>query len=117
MPQPLVELEEQDGDLIIKLLPEGREEITSALDQKANIDSDDFFHRLLEHPLSNGWEMIRPEEIGALTSAPILANDLERNEDGELVRCGRVYWFPNYQIESPVQTLFEAGTVRFSGAE
>jgi hypothetical protein len=69
--------------------------------------------RLLEWPLANGWEWIAPEEIGALTSAPILSDDAERDDDGTLVAITTVYWFPNYQIISEVEELSERGYVEF----
>ena len=49
------------------------------------------------------WDFILPEEIGALTSAPISSDDCERTDEGELVRVGRIFWFPNYMIIDPIE--------------
>jgi hypothetical protein len=27
-----------------------------------------------------------------------------------------VFWFPNYQVESPIKTLYDTGEVRFADA-
>ena len=82
-------LEEHDGDMAeeLKCLPE-----MEALDCILEDVGDDL-------------KMIDPADIGALTSAPIIGI-------GE-----RVFWFPNYQIESCVETLVEKGEVRFIEAE
>ena len=37
---------------------------------------------------------MRPEDIGALTDAPILSDDIEYDDEGEVVRVGAVYWYP-----------------------
>jgi hypothetical protein len=75
--------------------------------------TNDALARLLEWPLANGWEWIAPEEISALTCAPILSDDAERDDDGTLVAITTVYWFPNYQIISAVEELAKRGYVEF----
>jgi hypothetical protein len=69
--------------------------------------------RLLEWQLANGLEWIAPEEIGALTNAPILSDDVERDDYGNLLSVTTLYWFPNYQILSEVRELYERGYVEF----
>lgn len=67
--------------------------------------------------LHERWEFVRPEEVGALTSAPILAecDGIVRDEaDGSLVECGRVAWFPDYCIRDPWQELARTGRVVFA---
>jgi len=55
---------------------------------------------LMEDFFTNGWEMIRPEDIGALT-------------DGELMsdQDGNVYWHERYQIEDMVEMLMNGEKV------
>ena len=115
MARSLVEFSKRGGNLVITLTPAGREVIAHAEADGQNIDSDVFMADLFEQPLCNGWEPVRPEEIAALTSAPIFTDEAERDDHGQLVKVGRVYWFPNYQIESPVQTLRDKGEVVFTG--
>ncbi len=115
MPQRHSEFEVVNGNLVITLTPEGRESITDAQAVGPNIDAEQFMHDLFEWQTCNGWEWIAPEEIGALTDAPILSDDAARDDEGRLTNIGRVFWFPNCQVESAVQTLRERGTVTFTG--
>jgi hypothetical protein len=61
-------------------------------------------------------EELRPEEVGALTDAPIIGYGVERDDRGDFTGAEWVYWFPNYAIESPWETLAETGEVVFTGA-
>lgn len=56
-----------------------------------------------------GLEPIRPEEIGALTSAPIFALGVERDDDGELRDMSRVFWYPSYQLYDWLEELRRGG--------
>jgi hypothetical protein len=49
-----------------------------------------------------------PEEIGALTSAPIIG-ETERDDNGVLVRTCKVWWYPDYAVRSFVDDLIEWG--------
>lgn len=72
---------------------------------------------LLEDILSNSaWEILRPEEVGALTDAPILGEEVERDEDGKLLRCKAVYWFPDYMVRDEIRAILQ-GSVTFERAE
>lgn len=66
--------------------------------------------------LHEKWEFIRPETIGALTDAPILAecDGIDRDEDGEIINVGRVAWFPDYAIRDPWEELKNTGKVAFT---
>ena len=115
MPHRFTEFEVVNGDLVISLTSVGKEAIEAAEADGQNIDAEAFMHDLFEWQTCNGWEWIAPEEVGALTSAPILSDSAERDDEGQLLTVGRVFWFPNYQVESPVRTLHERGAVTFSG--
>lgn len=58
---------------------------------------------------------VRPECIGALTDAPILSDEVEFDDGAQKV-TGNVWWFPNYQVESFVETLLTDGRVVFTKA-
>lgn len=66
------------------------------------------------------YEFVRPEDIGALTDAPILcgSDDCYYADDGEftLHDAGNVpvYWFPDYCIRDPWEELRSKGYVIFS---
>ncbi len=70
----------------------------------------------------NGWDFVDPEDIGALTDAPILSNCMGRDDDGTMtahsecgMECG-IFWFPNYMVEDPLETLRDKGEVFFTRA-
>src|SRR4051812_18821518 len=69
---------------------------------------------IFEQEFCNGWGPVPPEAIGALTDAPILTDDLSVEDDGTPVVLGRVWWFPNYQVEDPAETLANEGRVVFT---
>lgn len=85
---------------------------------------------VLEFQMCNGWDMIAPERIGALTDAPIITDNLcEYSEDdpeyGEEDTFGHpkiksldeVWWYPNYMISDPVGELLERGYVIFTSSK
>ncbi|MGI9061916.1 MAG: hypothetical protein ACR2H5_25460 [Ktedonobacteraceae bacterium] len=41
--------------------------------------------------MGNGWSWVRPEDIGALTDAPILSDDIEYDDHGDVVSVGTVF--------------------------
>jgi hypothetical protein len=63
---------------------------------------------------SYGW--LRPEEIAALTDAPIIGQDVARDDSGELVSVGAVFWYPQYETTDPIRELMERGRVIFTRA-
>ena len=115
MPHRYADFHRVNGDLGITLTTQGREIVQEAHADGQNIDADQFMHDLFEWQTCNGWEWIAPEKIGALTDAPILTDSAERDDEGQLTSVGRVYWFPSFQVESPVRRLTEQGVVTFTG--
>lgn len=69
---------------------------------------------LVEDHLENGLDWIKPEEIGALTDAPIFSDSASYDDEGELIDCKYVWWFPDYQIKDPVKELLENSKVVFT---
>jgi len=109
-----VQFEKVNGYLHITLTDEGRAELAELADYPS-ASSLDLFPDLIDHQLGNGWERILPEEVGALTDATILTDDCERDENGKLVTCGRVYSnIDYYQIESDVERLLRLGCLVWS---
>ena len=100
------------------ILPNGNlkiERVASVEEIKTVIeDTTDPLVDLLDYQLCNGWDWIRPEEIGALTDAPILGQ-VTRNDDGDFLD-GDVYWFPDYMVTDPVEHLLTHGYVIFQKA-
>ena len=59
---------------------------------------------------------VAPEDIGALTSAPIITDELNIEDDGARKVLGEVWWYPNYMVSSWVEVLRETGEVIFTHA-
>jgi hypothetical protein len=74
---------------------------------------------MLESFLCNGWSMIPPEVIGALTDAPIISQDFYMNDDGiyeSKLSNPVVFAHMNYCIEDPVKTWARGKPVLFEKA-
>jgi hypothetical protein len=54
--------------------------------------------------------------IGALTDSPIIGWKVVRNVQGEISYIGGAYWFPQYQVESELETLLKTGSIAFDKA-
>lgn len=72
---------------------------------------------LLEDHLETDWEWISPEEISALTAAPILSDDVDRDNHGKITRIGRVYWYPDYAVRDEIEELLHNGVLIFKGID
>lgn len=67
----------------------------------------------LEHNLANGWSRVLPEQIGALTDAPIISDEVEYDDHGDVVSVGKIYAYMAYQITSPLLKIVDNGYVDF----
>jgi hypothetical protein len=101
--------EKRDGYLRISLDDDGRAALAELNDDE--LDSDGAFLDLIERQLCNGWQLVAPEEIGALTDAPIISDDVGRDDQGKLTAVGSVYAWMNYQILSPARELRDRGHI------
>jgi hypothetical protein len=100
-------------NLVITLNREALEEWSDLLDKGDNAG----LLELLEEHLTNGLEQVHPEEIGALTDSLIFSDVVERDEDNKITSCDYVWWYPNYQVTSPLDELKENGKVIFTYVE
>lgn len=107
------EFEKQAKSLRIVLLPDAREDVQAIAE--AELDADSKLAEVIEWQLGNGWSWVRPEDVAALTDAPLLSDDIEYDEQGEVVSVGVVYWFPRYDVVDPVDCLLADGFVEFEG--
>ena len=77
---------------------------------------------VLEDMIENGFDRISPEDIGALTDAPIIGNlvfnSKAAGEDWGNIDWGktRVWWYPDYALRSFVDDLLEKGETIFQKA-
>lgn len=56
---------------------------------------------------------VQPENVGALTSAPMLSDDVDHLDDGGIMVRGRVWWYPAYELKDFAAELLEHGKVTF----
>ena len=107
-------------------LPNGALQIQSELEDlealaaiKDRCGGDDvmFLAELLEY---TGWQgngrlfQVKPEDVGALTDAPLMTDDCRIEDDGTVQVFGSVWWFPNYMVTNFAEKLIEAGKVVFA---
>lgn len=82
--------------------------------------TDSALAQFFEYWMGNGWWWVPPEDIGALTSAPIISEDGFLNDDGRWEPCNDgaiVYAHMNYAVEDPIQSWAEGRIVRFIASE
>lgn len=84
-------------------------------DQQDLIDVVDDYNKseaLIAELLHEKWDFV--SNIGELTDSPILCNDLEYNDSGEVVKTGTLAWYPDYCLTNPWGVLAETGEVQFT---
>jgi hypothetical protein len=106
-----------DGNLTIALTRSGRSEFATIMEERDAHGIHAALVALLEDHVGNGWEMVPPEDIGALTAAPILTDDILRDEEGRVVEIGRVFWYPDYAVRDEIEELRRDLVLVFQGAE
>jgi hypothetical protein len=105
----------EGGDLEITLTQNGQSHFAMIQEEKDAHGIHAALCALLEDHLGSGWEMVPPEDLGALTAAPILSNEIVRDDQGEVIEAGRVYWFPDYMVRDEIEELRTELTVLFQG--
>ncbi|MFA6089980.1 MAG: hypothetical protein WC755_09050 [Candidatus Woesearchaeota archaeon] len=107
----------------LKILDNGNLEITPTPDALA--ESERFLSlatqialdELFEDWICNGWGWVQPEQIGALTAAPIITDEFDIDDDGKFIANGNIWWFFNYAVENEVENLLKNGKLIFTKAE
>jgi hypothetical protein len=104
-----------DGNenLVITPTAAGVEEATDRVNE--NDTGDDAFWAMIEDHLGNGWDVVRPEEIGAMTDALLITNDIERDNiagQDNIDRLGSCWSnIDHYQTTSEVAEFAEGRSV------
>jgi hypothetical protein len=104
-----------DGNLHIRLTRNGRRNFRDIRGEQDRFGTHAALCALLEDHLCSGWEMVPPEDLGALTSAPILSDEITRDDNGCVTEAGRVYWYPEYQVRDEIEELRSRFEVVFEG--
>jgi hypothetical protein len=100
-----------NGDLKITADNEGRAYLKEQLKETSVVD---FWPEFVAEFIAFYYPWLRyalPEELGALTSSPIL---LETASCGCPLAKSRVWWFPEYQVENEFDTLKRTGRLVMS---
>lgn len=104
---------ETKAGLLIKATNEGRDFIQDHKD----FPTINMWYDILEDYSCNGsYELVAPEEIGALTDSPLIALDVERDDHGILTNVGEVFYFNEYMIVDEIEQLEIGQTVFFNKA-
>lgn len=71
---------------------------------------------VVDSVIGNGLEFVAPENIGALTNAPIFSDGFWHRDNGQpmLHKDAKVWWFPDYQVIDPWARLRDLGYVDFT---
>jgi len=107
----------KEGDLEILLTGEGQANFDTVQEERDTHGIHAALCALLEDHLCNGWEMVPPEDIGALTAAPILSDEVVRDDNGRAIEVGHVYWYPDYAVRDEIEELRKNLVLIFQGAE
>ena len=110
-----IDIYETSLGLEISLKPEGKEQI---IKMKESYSYDDIWKRLLS-PIKGTnkvYYLIKPEFVGALTSAPIIAKGVSINSNGHMQFDSnyKLWWFPDYMIMDEFEEMFNTGHVYFT---
>lgn len=135
LPSPeYVTLAPTKGGLVIALTTGGRRWLKNQVKTKT-IGGDELFYDwnrrhhdiLWDLVIENGpnpqdYDLLGPNSedyvsLGALTDAPIILLGCERDDDLKIIEPGRCFWFPQYAVESELETLLEQGYVIFEEAK
>jgi hypothetical protein len=98
------------GNLVICCDRAMRRELKSLGEE---IQRDKHMCDIFEPLVCNGLSWVDPADIGALTDAPILSDDVI-DDDGNYPDDARFFWFGDYQIRSPLTDLLRYGKVVFT---
>jgi len=115
-----VRVEKIGGNMRLILLPEAREDAEElrAAEERGEKSCSDIEADILEDLIANSWTYVQPEDVGALTSAPMITEDFECNDEGDIrpVVGGYVYAFMDYQVYSILDRLLDSGEATFIGS-
>lgn len=101
-------------DLILQPTPSGTA-LASELMQQGFREHDGLQELINDH-LEDNWDRVLPDEIGALTDAPIISQEVLRTNDGAIVFCGQVFYHELYEVESLLDSIASGQPVRFKAS-
>ena len=103
-----MKFEKTKTELVIILETDAEKQSLQDFQDSGEIQTDNVLYDYFENFISNSeYEWGSAEEIGALTSAPILVS---RDRNDNVIEA---YGFMDYCLRSPLQELLEYGKVKF----
>jgi hypothetical protein len=106
----------KNGNLEISLGKDGFEEIADLRADGKRTD-DDILLSLIENYFGNGYNNLTG--MVGLTDSLIIGYGWDLTDEGnwELIEGSQTWWFPNYMVENPLETLINEGKVIFKKGE
>jgi hypothetical protein len=105
------------GNLELRLTPLGHLELKELREAHPDWYGEALLSELLDPQLCNGWTLVPPEQIGALTSGTIISDEYETDDNGDCRACGRVYWDSQYAVRDTLAELENGDIVTWQGVE
>jgi hypothetical protein len=87
--------------------------------EKASDRDHGFLCELLDYAgLSTNGHLypVLPHQVGALTDAPIISDEVVYEDDGTVNVPGKVWWFPGYELRSFAEELLRDQQVIFTAS-
>ncbi len=104
----------ENGNL--KLTPD--EDELEEIKEVENIHYDGIYFDVMESLVCNSdIDHIHPEEVGALTGAPILGIVSRDDYTNEITEIYNLWWYPDYAIRGPQEDMLEYGYAIFIKGE
>ena len=108
---------QESGDLRVTITREGQSLVAQRTGEGMQSD-DAILGELLEYDLCNGWGLCYADELGALSTAPVLYECGDLDKQGRpTVEDGHWWYFEPYQVRSAVTDLMRYGEAIFTKGE
>ena len=107
----------ENGDLEVTITPEGYI-LARDLQNEGRQSDDAILGDLLEYDLCNGWGFFTADQLGALSTAPVLCEGWDVDREGLPEVVDEHWWyFEPYQVRSVVDDLLRHGKAIFTKGE
>ena len=105
-----------EGDLAVTLTEDAdRDELRHQLEERGQMQ---VLADLLEPYYTNGgyqpFDASDANPFVGITGAPCIAESMDTDDEGNNTIVGRLWYFPSYMLESPIEVLIEKGVVIWS---
>ena len=105
-----------NGDMKLSIESDQERFEISELMENCGCDYIKFLYDLLDYTGdtgNGGLHPIAPEDIGALTDAPMFCDEYILKDDGTIENVGNVFWYPYYECRHFGDVLLVRGEVIF----